>query len=188
MQRKLKKTWKKSLKNINKRSIFYEKNFNDLKVQKEQIEDQMLFTEERIAGLIRENKFLHLNIREYEYRLANKDKLDQDKIEIDPETGKRVSVEEAIHDLHSLAKIGQEPENALVRSDYKKYLPIEQVEIYEERYSKLSKLYNQVIEEMQGHKANAIGEREIIKERDERIGKLHRELENIKGKQQLLIL
>jgi chromosome segregation ATPase len=165
-----------------KRSIYYEKNYNVCKAQKEQIEHQMSFTEERIAGLVKENAFLNLNVHEYEIRLTNRERLDRERVQGDPGTGNRTSVAEAITELHSLAKMGQEPGNTLIRSDHKKYLPIEQVEVYDKRYDDLSKLYNEVLDESQEIRARAMGEQEIIKERDYRIGNLHLELKRITGK------
>jgi len=129
-----------------------------------------------------ENETLKQTIYEFHNRIASKERQANERVEVDPKTGKRISIEQAITELHSLARIGEDSEsNALNVTNGDKFMPIEQVEVYEQRYHELNKKYVQALEDMQDYKVKAIGEGELLQERDERIRKTYEELELLKG-------
>lgn len=129
-----------------------------------------------------ENETLKQTIYEFHNRIASKERQANERVEVDPKTGKRISIEQAITELHSLARIGEDSEsNALNVTNGDKFMPIEQVEVYEQRYHELNKKYVQALEDMQDYKVKAIGEGELLQERDERIRKTYKELELLKG-------
>lgn len=159
------------------------KDYNTCKIEKDQLETKFKFTEEKLEGVAKENEFLVDCLKEHENKLTWKELQQRALVEIDSKTGKRISVEQAIAELHSLARIGEDPQyNSMNVINYDKYLPIEQVEIYEKRYNDLNVKYMQVLEEMHAFKLERIGEEVLIQERDERISKLNEELDILKGK------
>ena len=158
------------------------KTYQKCKVDKEQLESQMGFKEERISGLIRENTLLQEALHEYEERVNIRKKKNKETVKTDEKTGRRISVEQAIKELHSIARIGEDPENKDSREHLKKYLPDKQIEIYESRYNELNKNHLVVLEELNGLKSQGLGYEEIIKERDERIAKINGFLEDLRGK------
>jgi hypothetical protein len=136
-----------------------------------------------MISLTRENELLRQNIQEFQNRMASKERRAQSQVAGDSRDSKKISIEQAISELHSIAKIGESQNaNSVEVTSQNKYLPIEQVEVYEQRYNELSKKYLKVCEEMQEYKAQAIGEGELIKERDIRIQKLNHELSELRGR------
>ena len=88
---------------------------------------------------------LRQNIQEFQNRMASKERRAQLQVAGDSKGSKKISIEQAITELHSLAKIGESQDtNSLQIMSQKKYLPIEQVEVYEQRYNELSKKYLKV--------------------------------------------
>ena len=140
------------------------------------------FNNDKVIALKMENETLKQTIYEFHNRIASKERQANERVEVDPKTGKRISIEQAITELHSLARIGEDSEsNALNVTNGDKFMPIEQVEVYEQRYHELNKKYVQALEDMQDYKVKAIGEGELLQERDERIRKTYKELELLKG-------
>lgn len=88
---------------------------------------------------------LRQNIQEFQNKMASKERRAQSQVSGDSVGSKKISIEQAISELHSLAKIGEsQDEKSLKIMDQNKYLPIEQVEVYEQRYNDLSKKYLKV--------------------------------------------
>lgn len=159
------------------------KDYNTWKIEKDQLETKFNFTQEKLEGFTKENEFLLESIKEHEKKITWKELQQRALVEIDPKTGKKISVEQAIAELHSLARIGEDPQyNSMNVVNLDKYLPIEQVEIYEKRYNDLNAKYMQVLEEFHVLKTKNIGEEVLIHERDERIANLNDELTILKGK------
>ena len=88
-------------------------------------------------------------------------------------------MEEAIQELHSIAKIGEENDEHLAHKNKGKYDPPEQLEIYEARYNELNKKYLKVIEENNSLNSTKIGVQEILRERDGRIQRLNNNFEEL---------
>ncbi|CAI2364608.1 unnamed protein product [Moneuplotes crassus] len=145
--------------------------------EKETLESQLSFREQRIKSLIRENTLLQETLHEYEERVGIKNRRDKAQIEVDSKTGKRISVEEALKELHSISEVNQDLKNAEGISPNPKYLPKDQPQIYEERYNELNEKYLVIQSELNTYKAKETSDNGIVKEKDERISKLKAQIE-----------
>ena len=91
--------------------------------------------EERNRELERENAYYKEKDGEFEGDSEeNKNKEDKDE----PEIGKELTIEMAISDMKHFAKIASDQDSLPMKViQHNDYLPIEQIEIYENRYNEL---------------------------------------------------
>ena len=163
--------------------ISYFKNQNDKSTEIiEELRAQLLICQEKYANISKENEYLKEHIFDHERKIESGAFNMRSKDDFNSNTGKYFSVEKALSELRSLARIGEDPEsNALNVVKHSDFLPIEQIEVYEDRFNKLNEKYNKVVAELHESKLESIGEEVIIKEREDRIKKIYNELNQLKG-------
>ena len=163
--------------------INYFKNQNNKSIEQiEELQAQWLIYQEKISNITKENEYLKEHLNDHQHKIESGAYSMRAGEEVNSDTGKYLSVEQAISELKELAKIGEDAEsNSLKVIKHSDFLPMEQIEIYENRYNELNDKYNKAVSELHYLKLEAVGEAEIIKERDNRIQKLNEQLNRLKG-------
>ena len=163
--------------------INYFKNQNNKSIEQiEELQAQWLIYQEKISNITKENEYLKEHLNDHQHKIESGAYSMRAGEEVNSDTGKYLSVEQAITELKELAKIGEDAEsNSLNVIKHSDFLPMEQIEIYENRYNELNDKYNKAVSELHYLKLEAVGEAEIIKERDNRIQKLNEQLNRLKG-------
>lgn len=158
-------------------ATLYMKQFNQIRIDKEEIDQKHKFDLEKIATMQEEISMLKETLLEYESKLNLRRQstmnLNSDNIQNAISELKNKTFDPQIHEIN--VKLIEDSKN----------LSHEQIEIYENRYRELSELYVKTLDELNVYKSEKIGNEEILNERNSRIDRLKKELETIKRKQSL---